>query len=68
MESCNEWQVIALCIIFFILFLGNFITTFVVVRRKYSDRISDKIKRIKLTYSALKNMRSFSEKSEEKVL
>ncbi|RNA17989.1 transmembrane protein -like [Brachionus plicatilis] len=68
MDNCHEWQVMALCIIFLILFLGNFVTTFVVVRRKYSNRISDKIRRIKSTSGALKYLRSFSDKQEEKTL
>ncbi|CAF0770671.1 unnamed protein product [Brachionus calyciflorus] len=57
-ESCHEWQVTVLCIIFLVLFCGNFYTTFIVVRKRYSTKISDKIKRLKATYNVLKSQRS----------
>lgn len=38
---CQEWQVLALSIIFFILFFGNFVTTWIVIRKKIRDRVRD---------------------------
>lgn len=35
----TEWQVYALCGIFFVLFLGNFLTTYVVIREKFAHRL-----------------------------
>lgn len=37
--SQDEWQVPALSFIFFVLFAGNFITTYMVIRKKYKDRV-----------------------------
>lgn len=40
-KDCNEWQVIILSVIFFILFCGNFFTTYMVIRKKLKNRLSN---------------------------
>jgi hypothetical protein len=39
-----EWQVYALSLIFFVLFAGNFLTTYMVIRKKFKERIGGWIK------------------------
>jgi hypothetical protein len=38
-EECNEWQIVVLAFIFFILFCGNTFTTSVVVQQKLTEKI-----------------------------
>ncbi len=38
-NGSQEWQVYALSLIFFVLFAGNFLTTYMVIRRKFTERI-----------------------------
>lgn len=62
----DEWQVPALSLIFFILFSGNFITTYMVIRKKYKERV---VKNFDFLYKYTNwiKLRSPSEKTEKKL-
>ncbi|KAK2161872.1 hypothetical protein LSH36_108g03061 [Paralvinella palmiformis] len=49
-EMCTEWQVLTLAIVFFILFLGNTLTTVAVVRHKLTAKLKSVEFRVKHKY------------------
>lgn len=61
-NACSEWQVYALSTIFFILFAGNFLTTFKVIRKKY--QITNNLHWLKYKYYDWKKLKSPSEKNQ----
>lgn len=63
-EDCHEWHVFVLCIIFFVLFAGNFVTTYIVIRKKLKDRIGNNISWIRYKYADWKKLQSPGEKNE----
>lgn len=67
-DFCNEWQVIVLSFIFFVLFLGNFFTTYMVIRKKLKNRLANLFdaNRIRHKYSKWQKLRSPSEEISEK--
>jgi hypothetical protein len=60
-ENCHEWQVKVLSIIFFVLFAGNFWTSYSVVRRKFRDALNKNLGWVKFKYQDWKKLRTPSE-------
>ena len=46
LPECEEWQVLTLSIIFMVLFIGNFYTTYVVIRSKLRGHLRKQIRDI----------------------
>lgn len=65
-DICNEWQVAVLSLIFFVLFCGNFFTTYMVIRKKLKNRLSNFFD-IRHKYSDWKKLVTPSEKTSPKL-
>lgn len=63
-DMCHEWQVSVLSVIFFVLFAGNFVTTYKVIRKKFRDRVRN-LFWLKYKYSDWKKLKGPSDRKQE---
>ena len=63
-DMCHEWQVSILSVIFFVLFAGNFITTYKVIRKKFRDRVRN-LFWLKYKYSDWKKLKGPIDRKQE---
>ena len=61
-DFCHEWQVPILSVFFFVLFAGNFITTYMVIRKKFKKGINDNLNRLKYKYYDWKKLKTPAER------